>query len=73
MDEVGELAARLTAFYFEHNTAMLKTVGEVSLCHDIHSFFYFCSISSTTLRLLAESKMNITTMSLRNDIHSFYL
>jgi len=30
VDEVGELAARLTAFYFEHNTAMLKTVGEVS-------------------------------------------
>ena len=30
VDEVGDLAARLTAFYFDHNRAMLETVGEVS-------------------------------------------
>jgi len=30
VDEVGDLAARLTAFYFEHNAAMIDTVGDVS-------------------------------------------
>jgi hypothetical protein len=30
VDEVGELAARLTAFYFQYNPAMLDTVAEVS-------------------------------------------
>jgi len=30
VDEVGELAARLTAFYFEHCPSMIDNVGEVS-------------------------------------------
>jgi uncharacterized membrane-anchored protein YhcB (DUF1043 family) len=30
VDEVGELAARLTAFYFEHCPSMIDKVGEVS-------------------------------------------
>lgn len=30
VDEVGDLAARLTAFYFEHNPGMLDTVADVS-------------------------------------------
>jgi len=30
VDEAGNLAARLTAFYFEHNALMLETVGDVS-------------------------------------------
>ena len=30
VDGVGDLAARLTAFYFEHNPEMIETVGDLS-------------------------------------------
>jgi len=30
VDGVGDLAARLTAFYFEHNPDMIETVGDLS-------------------------------------------
>ena len=70
VDEVGELAARLTAFYFEHNTAMLKTVGEVSMCSDIClvmicvSFNDMCSLMTASAHASARTHTHTHSLTL---------